>query len=180
MTESKADKLFDQLASGKEIHDSFGKLLKERFTINGKTMDAWREYFYVDTISIDLNPETCRKLSGQIADLFQEATFLKAAANAKLLMLEKSNDTTYRARYAAIVEEWRQEHGKPPAAATLDTLAKFEQDDVYSAVAMAKVAKGFWSDILSGLHETRKAVENNIFNNNVELKMEATYRGDNE
>jgi hypothetical protein len=174
----KAGKLFDNLIAGKEIHESFAKLLKERFTINGKTMDEWREFFHVDTISIDLNPENCRKLSGKVADLYQEASFLKAVASAKLQMLEKSSDTSYRERYTALFEKYRQEKGKNPAAATLDTLAKFEQDDVYSAVSMAKVAKAFWTDILGGLHECRKTIETSTFNNNIEARMEAMNRGD--
>lgn len=175
---TKADKLFDNLLAGETIHDSFSKLLKERFTINGKSMEEWREYFYVDTINVDLNPENCKTLAGQIANLYQEASYLKAVASAKLQMLEKTSETTYRERYTAIVEEWRQGGGKVPAAATLEQLAKFEQDDVYSAVSIAKVAKAFWGDILNGLHECRKTVESATFNSNTEMKLEMLNRGE--
>ncbi len=169
---SRADKLFDKILLGEEVHASFSKLLQENFKINGKSMKDWRDYFYVEMPIDNLTPGICKKISGEIAKLYQEASFYYSVANAETQLLERSSDSSYREKYTAIVANWKKEQeSKLPAAATLEILAKFEQDDVYSATAKIKVAKGFWKDVLDSLDTCRKLIDNATFNNNIEARL---------
>lgn len=175
---SKAKKLFENLTGGREIYKQFGELLKTQYTINEKTIDEWWAHFGIMEKDENLTPARCKELDAEIARLFQEASYYLSSAAAEMQLLEKSSETTYREQYTALVTESTNKNDKIPAAATLDTLAKAGQDDVYSAVANAKTAREFWKTILVSLDTCRKLVDNATYNLNIEAKLLGKERED--
>lgn len=168
---SKADALLEKLLKGKEIHDLFAGNMRRHLLINNKTIDQWEDRFKIHIKTDDLTPQVCKQIDLLLMELHQEASFYFAVASAKVQMIKRGGDSTYRDRFFAITEDYRSRGVKLPAAATLETLAKVENDDLESAQAIAEIEKGFWSDILNHLSTCRKLVENATFNSSVEAKM---------
>jgi len=170
-SKSKADALLDKLLKGKEIHDMFAANMKQHLLINGQTIEYWESHFKIKVATDNLTPQMCKTLDSMLLDLNQEAAFFFAIASAKLQMIKRGGDSTYRDRFFSIVQEHKQAGTKLPAAATLEVLAKVEGDDLESALSIAEIEKGFWSDILDHLSTIRKLIENASFCNNTEARI---------
>ena len=170
-SKSKADALLVKLLKGKEIHDLFAENMKRHLLINGKSMDQWEKEFKIYIKTDNLTPQICKQFDLTLLELYQEASFYYATASAKLQVIKRGGDSTFRDKFFAITEEYRCANKKLPAATTLENLAKVENDDLESAQAIAEVEKSFWSDILDHLSHCRKLIENATFNNNTEAKM---------
>lgn len=167
----KADELLSKLLKGKEIHDLFAANMRKQLLINGKTMEQWEDRFKIKIPTDDLTPAICRQYDYKLLELNQEASFYHAIAGAKLQMIKRGGDSTYRDKFFAIVQEYKEKNIKLPAAATLENLAKVETDDVESAQSIAEVERDFWSDILNHLSSCRKIIENATFNSSIEAKL---------
>lgn len=174
--EVKAKSLVDRLLSGKKIHDQFAGMIRQQLMISGRTMDEWEQTFRIHINQDNLNPSTCKELDAKLIDLHQDAAFYHAVAVVKLQMIKRGNDSAFRDRFTALVQEHKQTNGgKLPSAVTLENLAKFENDDVESAQSIAEIEKGFWSNILEHLSTCRKILENASFNNNIEARMSGMF-----
>ena len=174
MSEITAEALLEKLLKGKIIHDKFAKDMREKFLINGRTIDTWETRFKITINTDNLTPPICRQFDLLLLELNQEAAFYHAVASMKLQMLKRGHDSAFRDKYFALVQEYEAKmsgKGKLPAAATLENLAKVETDNVESAQSVAEVEEQFWSDIMDHLTTCRKIIENATLNNNVEAKL---------
>jgi hypothetical protein len=168
---AKADALLDKLLKGKQIHDLFASNMRNHLLISGQSLDDLEKKFKLKIQTDSLTPEICKMYAFQLMNLNQEAAFYYAVANAKSQMLKRSGESTYRDRFYAIVQEYKTADKKLPANATLENLARIENDDLDSAEAIAEIEKRFWQDILDHLSSLRKLIENATFNSSVEAKL---------
>jgi hypothetical protein len=171
MSDAKAEDLLARLLKGKAIHDKFAKDMREKLLINGESMDSWEDKFKITINTNDLNPAICKQLDLLLLEHNQEVAFYHAVASAKSQMLKRGGDSAYRDKFYALVQEYKEGNKKLPAAATLENLAKVENDDIESAQSIAEVEKLFWSNILDHLTTCRKIIENATLNSNVEAKL---------
>lgn len=172
MAETKFQDIAQSFTSGDSLNESTEKYVRENIKIHGKTVEEWWKHFYVQILPTFLTPEKAKELDAQIARLYQEASFFHSVSSMQLQIVERGSETTYRAAYAQLIEDWKNSHdGKLPSAATLDTLAKNQQDDIYSAIIQAKIAKDLWKDILNSLDTCRKLVDNATMNSHIEYKI---------
>ena len=168
---AKADSLLDKLLKGKQIHDLFASNMRKHLQITGQSIDVLEARFKIKIQTDNLTPEICKMYDLKLMELNQEASFYYAIASAKQQMLKRSGESTYRDTFYAIVQEYKTADKKLPANATLENLARVENDDLDSAQAIAEIEKQFWKDILDHLGSMRKLIENATFNNSVEAKM---------
>lgn len=167
--ELKAKYLLEILLRGKQVHDLFAKSMKEKLLISGRTIEEWETEFKIKVPTDNLTPAMCKQIDIKLMELNQEASFFHAVATAKLQMIKRGGESAFRDRYFALVQEYKDKK-KLPAAATLENLAKVENDDIESAQSIAEVEKGFWVNILDHLSSCRKIIENATFNSSIEAK----------
>jgi hypothetical protein len=172
----KVDKMITDLRKGKDIHEQFAQAIQDRMTIQGKTIEQWRNHF---KIKIPDNPDivACKAVDMQLMGLYQEASFLKAMAEAAALLQKKGYDTQYRERFEALVSQYRTEDKKLPAKETLEALARNNVDEVETGLAYAELAVRFWKEIVENLNYLRKIIENVTINNSVESRVLRGYNG---
>lgn len=164
------DEMITNLRKGKDIYEQFIQAVNDRMTIQGKTMPQWKEHFRVD---IPDNPDinACKEIDMKLLELYQEASFLKAMAEAAATLQRKGYDTEYRNKFERLVAQYEGEKKKLPAKDTLENLAKKEVDSIESGLAYSDLAVRFWKEILENLNYIRKLVENATINNSVEAKI---------
>lgn len=171
-----ADQLLSRLLKGKEVYELFSNSLRNQLQISGHTMKYWEEKFKIKIQTDNLNPATCIQLDIKLMELSQEASFFLAAAQAKAQMLKRGQEASYNDKFHAILQEYKNKGGKVPAAATLETLAKIDNEDINSAEAIAQVELKFWKEVLDHLNTCRKLLENATLNISVEMKANAQER----
>lgn len=175
ISSDKAQTLFNKLLSGKKIHDQFAAMMRSQLFISGRTMDEWESMFRVQIPQDNLNPTNCKELAQKLMDLHQDASFYYNVAVVKVQLIKRGGDSSFRDKYHALVQEFKQANGKLPSAVTLTELAKVGNDEVESALSIAEIEKSFWSNILENLSTSRKLLENASFNNNTEAKMSGLF-----
>lgn len=163
------DDMILNLRQGKDIHEQFAEAVQDRMMIQGKTMDQWRKHFRIE---IPENPDitACKEVDMVLMEKYQEASFLKAMADASHLLQKKGYETQYRQKFEALVSEYKQSGKKLPAKDTLSALAAGKVDDIETGVTYAELAVRFWKEILDNLNYVRKVIENATINNSVEAK----------
>jgi hypothetical protein len=164
-----AKSLLAQLKRGKKLHDEFAAQFRESYTIAGQSIGEWKAYFRVK-IPPDLNTQTCQEVDVRLIELHQEASFLKAEAEARLSAYRSANNDRYRARFAQLISEYEQAGKKRPAQGTIDTLAEHAIGDIKNALVHAELELAFWKEILSDLQNSRKIIKNITINLSVEAK----------
>ncbi len=164
-----ADAMIEGLRKGKSIHDMFSEAVESRILIGNKTMKQWVEYFKV---KIPENPDTaqCKQVDMRLMELHQEASFMKALAEAAHTLGKKSMDSKYREKFISLVNEYKGTDKKLPAKETLETLAMANLDDIDSGLSYAEMIVKFWKDIIDDLNFKRKIIETATINNSVEMK----------
>ena len=171
-----AELLLNSLKKGKDVHDIFADNFKRTYTLAGKTIGQWEQYFKID-VPADPDPAICKSLDMTIMGLYQEAAFYHAASSAYFQTLKKGNDTQYRARYTILVQEYQTGGKKLPARGTLEDLARSETDDIESALTNAQLQMDFWSGIMDHLNMCRRLLENATINSGIQVKMELNHKG---
>lgn len=174
--EEKAEVLLESIKKNKNIYDAFATNFKTRYLIADKTIEQWEEEFKL-VVPEDLNPQQCKQFDIKLMGLHQEATFLKAAARAYVQALTKGLETQYRSKFSALVVEYKSKNEKLPAAATLESLARIDLDDVDGAIMAANIANNFWEDIIKHLDYCRKLVESIAMSNGIQAKMDGNHKG---
>ena len=169
-SEEKAKVLLSKLMSGKEVHQIFADHMKKQLLINGKPMEHWQEYFRIQIPTDNLTPSMCKTLSMRLMNLNQEAAFFQACATAKAQIVKRGTTAAYNDKFWSIVQQYKAESKKLPAAATLETMARVDNEDLDSAQTIADVESKFWKDILDHLSTCRKLIENASMNIATELK----------
>ena len=164
------DRMLMSMRPGKDIYQDFSERAEEVINIQGKSLQEWRKVFH---IKIPENPDIyeCKQIGRQLMELYQEAAFLKAMAEAANILLRRGYESEYHKKFESLVAQYRAEDKKLPASATLETLAKQSIDDVESALAHSDLAVRFWKEILEQLNYNRKVTETITINNSVEAKI---------
>lgn len=168
--EDKAKVLLSKLMSGKEVHRIFAEHMKEQLLINGKPMDHWETHFKIIIPTDNLTPSMCKTLSMRLMSLNQEVAFFQACATAKAQIIKRGTTAAYNDKFWAIVQQYKSENKKLPAAATLETMAKVDNEDLDSAQTISDIESRFWKDIIEYLSTCRKLIENASMNIATELK----------
>jgi len=164
-----AEKIFQQIIKGKEVHEQFEDYFKRQITISGQTISYWNERFQLDFPG-DLSLAQAQQLAGQLMSLLQEASFYFSIAQAKVQLMKRGSNSNYLAKFASLVEEHKGRGGRLPSAQTLETLAKIDGDAAESAYTIADVELKFWKEKLSSLETFRKLLENATMAASTELK----------
>lgn len=161
--------LISQLRKSKKLHDQFAQQFKTQYRIGGKLTSEWKQHFRVK-LPPDMNTQTCQTADARLVELHQEASFLKAEAEARLSAYQSANDEKYRAKYAGLVAEYKEKGQKLPAKDTLAALAEHSMNDIKNALVHAEIELAFWKEILNDLGNCRKIIENVTINLSVEAK----------
>lgn len=171
-----AEKLFERIIKGKEVHEQFEDYFKRTVTISGQTIDHWNEHFFV-RVPQDITLQQAQQLAAQLMGLMHEASFYFSVAQAKVSLMKRGANSNYLAKFASLVEEHKGRGGRLPSAQTLETLAKIDGDAAESAYTIADVELKFWKEKLSILESSRKLLENVTMSISTELKYLDTGRG---
>lgn len=176
MTETKltpkaqAETLLKGMFKGQEIYSVFSQNFQRQMTISGQTIEHWQNKFKIHVPTDNLTPSMCMELAMKIMDLSQEATFYHAVAQAKAQMLKRGADSNYNSKFWFFVQEHKSKGARLPASATLETMAKINNDEIESAETISNIETKFWKDILDHLNMCRRLIENASLNLSVELK----------
>jgi hypothetical protein len=170
-----AQAILNSIRKGKDIHDVFVDNFRRQYLIANQTIEQWEKKFKI-TVPANPDPAVCKSLDMKIMELHQDAAFYHASASAAAQILRKGNDSQYRARHTAMVEELRGK-GKLPAAKLIEDLVRAETDDIESAVANAELQEKFWSDIMDHLAMLRRLLENATINSGIQQKMDSNHKG---
>jgi hypothetical protein len=154
-----AASIIDQLRKSKKLHDQFADKFRTQYKVAGKLMSEWKEHFKV-SLPPDLNPQLAQQTDAQLVELHQEATFLKAEAEARLTAYQSANNERYRSKYAALVAEYKAGGAKLPAKDTLAALAENATADIKDAMSHAEIELAFWKEVLNDISNSRKLLEN--------------------
>src|SRR5690606_31939717 len=109
------DTLMTSFLRGKEIYDQFSEILQKQFTISGQSIDHWARHFHI-TIPNELNTMECQKLDLRLMELWQEASFYFAVAQAKSQLMKRGIDSNYLTKFASLTQEYKEQGIKLPAA----------------------------------------------------------------
>jgi hypothetical protein len=162
-TNQSVNEIITILKKGKKLHDHFAEQFKNKYLIGGKLIHHWKEHFKI-SIPPDLNPHTCIEIDTKIMELHQEATFLKAEADARLTACKNASSEKYRTQFAALVAEYNQAGKKMPASATLTALAENNISDIKNALTHVEIEVAFWKEILNDIYSARKMIQNITIN----------------
>ena len=164
-----ADELLSSLIKGRELHNIFAENFKKTMKISGEPIQAWEDKFRISIPTDNLTPAMCKELGMTVMDLHQEGTFYYAVAQAKSQMIKRGSEASFNNKFWAIYQESKAAK-KRVAAATLENLAKIDNEDLDSALTLADVEVKFWKNILEHLSTCRKIIENASLNISVEMK----------
>jgi Zn-dependent oligopeptidase len=165
-----AEILMSSLLKGKEVYEQFGIIMRNTISISGQPIEHWEKRFKIKVPMDNLSPAMCKQLDMEIMDLNQEAAFYHAISSTRHQSIKRGQDANYIDCYAAIVTDFKNKGMKIPAAATLETMARMNNDGMESAGTLADVETKFWKNILDHLATCRKIIENATINISVELK----------
>jgi len=151
--------LLTSLAEGKGIADSFKGRMYEEYTVDGKSLREWQIAFSID-IPVDLGPQECKILAGQLLTHYEEATRHFIIADAVLTALLDGKASDQQVRMEALISHYRRTVRKEPPATTLREFKELaENTTMRSTVANARIAKDFFKNILDLLTNARKICE---------------------
>jgi hypothetical protein len=167
---TKAADILESLKKGKSVYDVFSADFRTRYLIAGKTLAEWESKFKIK-IPEQANPHECKNLDTKLMELHQEATFNLASSKAVMQALKRGIDTEMNSRKTALVQQYTNNKAKLPAAATLESMARSQIDDVDGAMMSALIASNFWQDLIDHISFCRKLLENITINNGIEGKM---------
>jgi hypothetical protein len=168
-TNQSVNEIITILKKGKKLHDHFAEQFKNKYLISGKLINQWKEHFKI-SIPPDLNPHTCIEIDTKIMELHQEASFLKAEADARLTACKNASSEKYRTQFAALVAEYNQSGKKMPASATLTALAEHNISDIKNALTHVEIEVAFWKEILNDIYTARKVIQSITINLSIEQK----------
>lgn len=171
-----ATQMAEAIRAGKKVWEYLSEDLHKDLVIDGKHVDEWRKEFHVE-IPPDLNPTLLKELNVKMIEKFQEASFRLATARQLATMSGHGTKVSYETAYLATVAEWQSKGKRMPAASTLENIAKIRSTTHDSTSKYADASMKFWRDILDGLDNTRRMIEDATRNVTQELKAEGTARG---
>lgn len=164
-----ATKILAQLQDGKDVYTVFTLHFENEFLLNGKTLSAWRQHFKVQ-IPNNCSLSELRQVAIKLYNVYQEASFFYAEAQAQLSAIQTGGEKLFREAHHKHYTEYKTSGAKLPAADTLRREAEFDIGDVKDAEAQAAVTKNFWKEIVEGLNNQRRLVEQISISLSVESK----------
>lgn len=172
MTTAKAtaDTLIQEMTKGKEVHAEFTTMMNQQILISGQSFEFWDKKFRLKIPTDNINPETCRQLEMKVLELNQEATFLSNMAYARSQMLKHSNGGLFLQKFQTLVQEYKQTGKRLPANATLDNLARVQQQDVEAAKVLADIEVKYWKGILDHLGRCQSILNTSAMLISAEMK----------
>lgn len=165
-------KISDKVSTAFNDYKALRRELNENLIVNGKTLREWHATFFSLQIPEDADPIVCKQLSLKVMRLNILASSFYIMSNARLNSIQSSSDWIYREKYKELVDQYRANDAKMPAAAFLETMSKQDSDDVRAIVMVAEVEKNFWKEMLNYITRMRKQLENITMNNALMYKAE--------
>lgn len=176
VAEDKAEELANKIKAGKAIYQALSAKLDEEMVFAGKKAEEWREELRLNIPNGDLNPSILKALDVELMEKYHEASFYHAVAQAKASMIQQGAKNNYETIYIGIVEEYKKDGKRLPAATTLENLARIHNSEQDASYQYANIEVKFWKDVLDNLTNKRRLIENASLNISVELKAEQSGR----
>ena len=165
------DFLFE-LNKGGETYERLTKEFLSSFEFFGKTLDVWASELMLEIPHIeDLDLRSFRALELQLIKKLEKTSNYLSVATAMLQAIEGGNDLKKKRLTVAIVEGYKTQRAKRPAASVIETLAESQLEDTASACIAAKIVKQFWKQRLDTLLQNQKILEQVGINLSVEVKV---------
>ena len=167
MSEEEIKSVIASIKSGKDTFRKVQKKLYDQYSIDGKTMNEWKEHFKIQ-IPPDANASVLKGVSSDLATKYHEATFHYNKALAVDKMYTAAKDKEYRVKYTA---EVKAAGIKKPTAAALQNKVGADLQHYDDVIDNAKFALDFWKGIIDDLKYAMKAATNITINIGYELKV---------
>ena len=167
----KAEEAYNVARQDADTYAIFSDLIKRQELISGKTISEWKELFSID-IPESPDPQLCKEIDMKLMALHHEATFHFNLARMCLDAATMSSEATFRKKFSTLVQESKIGKGKVPAAATLETLARADQESIERLRESAKRDVSFWKTIMADLDMQRKLVNDATMNNGIQVKLD--------
>lgn len=152
------DQLAKKLKDTQEFRNKVEDHLSENFLIEGKTMSAWKKYFYID-IPDNLDFHAIIGIAADIWSKYQRAAHYRDSQQVQLAIMEQTKADKYNTEYNTIRSQTQQETGKPLAADSCKIHATLAVKDLDNAISNQKVVHTFWVKTCDTLTELRKLLE---------------------
>lgn len=145
------------------------------FRIDGKSIEEWQEYFYLE-VPPDPTSHSITDLESRLLGLYQEASFKKATCLARLKEVKRLCDNRYREECSRLIKEYEKKNKRLPSRATLDNLVRHQIQSISDLQSRIETELQFWKDVLIGLYNNRKVIESLVMNLGIEAKLLRTNR----
>lgn len=156
---AQADLIMQKVLAGHALAETLNKSFEQRYMVRGKTLTQWRDHFHIRIPLDAMSPQLAIEVNLQLANLYQEASFYFIEAQKKKENFEVSKNSSYADVKKQIVDEYRENSWKLPAAATLDSMAEYEVQNYSQAAAIYKSEYSFWKQILEQISKVQKMIE---------------------
>jgi len=153
-----AQSILAQLQDGKDVYTVFTRHFENEFLLNGKTLSAWRQHFKIQ-IPQSCNLAELRQVATKLYNVYQEASFFYAEAQAQLSAIQTGGEKLFREAHHKHYSAYKNAGAKLPAADTLKREAEYDIGDIKDAESQAGITKNFWKEIVEGLNNQRRLVE---------------------
>jgi hypothetical protein len=159
--------IWEYLKTGKQIRDQVGKAFQSQFRFNGKTLEEWRQEFYIK-LEEDMNPQDVIAVGARASHLYEVVTFHFNEANSSFLAIESE----YERRLAEKMNEIFTSHIETPknlrpGVEAVKTMAEVQLVDLQSALINAQIVKDFWENLrghLNNLKYNLQTINNSLIN----------------
>jgi hypothetical protein len=165
------DEVVTKLLAVAKEHTNTNSLFIEGFEFGGRSLAAWGEALAV-RVDREMSPQDLRQRIAEVANNLQQATHLYARANSLYTAVSDGGTLRKNDLVAALVETYRRDNAKRPAAGVLDQIADSYLREVLSSKLAARIAKDYFRDIRDSLIETRKCLETYQFLLHLEFKLQ--------
>jgi hypothetical protein len=167
--EDRIKSLIGSLRNSKGLYDNLKKRVEVSYLIAGKTMKDWEKHFRIE-VEQDLLPHQIREIELRLVSLYQEATFLKAAAERQVQLFHGLSKAAYREAVTVLIASYKEAGKRLPAKETIQAIANKDTGDTDDAAIHAELELSFWKSILSSLDTCRKLLETTLMALAVEMK----------
>lgn len=152
-------------------HAAATQAFANNFEFYGKSLTEWSHELAV-LVPEDPTPDELRRLFAKVARNIQLATDLYSRANSISSAIVGGGNLKKSDLVAALVERYRIQNAKRPAASVLERMADSYMNSTVSSRVAARIAKEFFRDRRDVLIETRKCLEQIGFTLHLELKLQ--------
>jgi len=160
-----------ELNRGGETYEKLTREFLSSFEFFGKTLDAWASEMMLEKPSEKLDLCAIRTLELEMIEKLEKASNYLSVATAMLQAIEGGNEIKKKRLTTAIVEGYKTQRARRPAASVIESMADSQLEDTAAACIAAKIIKQFWKQRLDTLLHNQKILEQISINLSVEMKM---------